>query len=48
VYRGKLALPSAAGIDGFDMLFETSGNPVAGWVPQDKVQALRDAIRAKL
>jgi len=45
LYRGRLARPSAAGIVGFDDLFEEGGSPVAGFVSQADVTRLRNAIR---
>lgn len=47
IHGGQLRLPSELGIQGFDHLFETGQNPVAGYVPQEIVDQLREALRER-
>ena len=45
IYKDKLTLPSKAGIQGFDHLFEDSIVPVAPYVPLYEVERLKDACK---
>ena len=44
---GELCAPSAAGVEGFDELFESGRSPVAGYVAWADVERLRAALCAK-
>ena len=45
--HGNFLRPSEIGIKGFDTLFESGGAPVAGYVPRNKLRALRLALRRR-
>lgn len=45
--RSGMVLPSHVGIEGFDHLFEEGESPVAGYVTQEDVARLRDALRKR-